>query len=250
MRLHDKVAIVTGAARGIGKAIAHQFLREGAHLVVTDVRREHLDATAQELGELGAILPVTADVTVPKDAERVVRETVNRYGRVDVLVNNAGVAAFEPFLEHTEASWDRTLSVDLKGVFLMGQAVARQMVEQGTPGSIVNMASTNGILGERLLAAYNSAKAGVILLTKTMAIELGEHNIRANAVCPGFILTDLAAESGADESFIREYIKKIPLGRYGRPEDVAQLCAFLASDESSFITGTPIIIDGGQLAEE
>ncbi len=250
MRLRDKVAIVTGAARGIGKAIAEQFLREGARLVVTDVRGEDLDATAQELAHLGESLAIAADVTVSKDVERVVQESVARYGRIDILVNNAGVASFEPFLEHTESAWDRTLSVDLKGVFLMGQAVARQMVAQGGPGSIVNMASTNGILGERLLAAYNAAKAGVILLTKTMAIELGQHNIRANAVCPGFILTELAADSGADQSFITEYIKKIPLGRYGRPEDVAQLCAFLASDESSFITGAPIIIDGGQLAEE
>lgn len=250
MRLKDKVAIVTGGARGIGKAVAHRFLSEGARIVITDVREEQLDATRKELSALGEVEGLCADVTARADVDRVVQETVTRFGRIDVLVNNAGIAAFEPFLEHSEESWDRTLSVDLKGVFLMGQAVARQMVTQGGGGSIVNMASTNGILGEKLLAAYNAAKAGVILLTKTMAIELGPHNIRANAVCPGFILTELAAESGADQSFIEEYISKIPLGRYGRPEDVAYLCAFLASDESSFITGAPIIIDGGQLAEE
>lgn len=250
MRLNDKVAIVTGAARGIGKAIADKFVREGARVMITDVRKEQLDATASELRASGTVEALVADVTVADDARRIVDETVQRFGRIDVLVNNAGIASFEPFLEHTEQSWDQTMSVDLKGVFLVGQAVARQMVNQGDGGSIINMASTNGILGESLLAAYNAAKAGVILLTKTMAIELGPHNIRTNAVCPGFILTELAAESGADESFITEYIKKIPLGRYGKPEDVANLCAFLASDESSFINGAPIIIDGGQLAEE
>lgn len=250
MRLNDKVAIVTGAARGIGKAIADKFVREGARVMITDVRKEQLDATASELRVSGTVEALVADVTVADDARRIVDETVQRFGRIDVLVNNAGIASFEPFLEHTEQSWDQTMSVDLKGVFLVGQAVARQMVNQGDGGSIINMASTNGILGESLLAAYNAAKAGVILLTKTMAIELGPHNIRTNAVCPGFILTELAAESGADESFITEYIKKIPLGRYGKPEDVANLCAFLASDESSFINGAPIIIDGGQLAEE
>ena len=218
--------------------------------MITDVRKEQLDATASELRASGTVEALVADVTVADDARRIVDETVQRFGRIDVLVNNAGIASFEPFLEHTEQSWDQTMSVDLKGVFLVGQAVARQMVNQGDGGSIINMASTNGILGESLLAAYNAAKAGVILLTKTMAIELGPHNIRTNAVCPGFILTELAAESGADESFITEYIKKIPLGRYGKPEDVANLCAFLASDESSFINGAPIIIDGGQLAEE
>src|SRR5690606_33835414 len=142
------------------------------------------------------------DVTKKSDCEAAVEACVDRFGGVDVLINNAGVAHFQPFLETTEEAWDHTMDVDLKGVFLMGQAAARRMVQQGTGGAIVNMASTNGLAGERELSAYNAAKAGVLLLTKTMAIELAEHNIRVNAVCPGFILTDLAVESGATREFV------------------------------------------------
>lgn len=250
MLLAGKVAIVTGAARGIGKAIARKFLLEGAKVLAFDVAADRLQNTVAELSQHGDIEAFVGDVSRKADCEAAVAACVRRFGRVDILANNAGVASFQPFLEIDEESWDRTINVDLKGVFLMGQAVARQMVAQGTGGAIVNMASTNGLAGERLLAAYNAAKAGVLLLTKTMAIELAEHNIRVNAACPGFILTELAAESGASAEFIESYTQKIPMRRYGKPEEVANLFAFLASDEASFITGEGVVIDGGQLAEE
>lgn len=250
MRLQGKAAIVTGAGRGIGKAIAEKYLKEGARVLAVDYNEGLLSSAMDELQQLGDVRMSVGDVRIAADCAKFVEACVDYFGQVDILANNAGIAHFAPFLEVTEEDWDRVMDVDLKGAFLMGQAAARQMVKAGRGGAIVNMASTNGLVGERDLAAYNSAKAGVILLTKTMAIELAQHNIRVNAVCPGFILTELAAESGADEAFIEEYTKKIPLGRYGKPHEVADLFAYLASDESSFITGTSVVIDGGQLAEE
>lgn len=249
-RLPGKRAVVTGAGRGIGKAIARKFLEEGARVLICDIVPERVTQAVSDLSPLGEIAGLAGDVTDLSFRQALIAQARERFGGLDVLVNNAGVGSFEPFLEHSIATWDRTLQVNLTAVFTLSQLAARLMVEQGTGGAIVNIASTNGHVGERGLAAYNASKAGVVLLTKTMAIELAPYNIRANCVSPGFILTELAREAGADEAFIREYIKKIPLGRYGRPEEVANVVAFLASDEASFITGESVIIDGGQLAEE
>lgn len=249
-RLPGKRAIVTGAGRGIGKAIARKFLEEGARVLICDIVPERVTQAVSDLSSLGQIEGLAGDVTDPAFCQALIAQARERFGGLDVLVNNAGVAVFEPFLEHSIETWDRTLQVNLTAVFALSQLAARLMVEQGAGGAIVNIASTNGHVGERGLAAYNASKAGVVLLTKTIAIELAPYNIRANCVSPGFILTELAREAGADEDFIREYTKKIPLRRYGRPEEVANLVAFLASDESSFITGESVIIDGGQLAEE
>ena len=249
MRLEGKSAIVTGAGRGIGKAIAAKFLQEGAAVFVCDVDRDRLEDTQAELEAYGTVHGLAADVTVREEVEDLVRRTRGALGRIDVLANNAGIARFEPFLEITDRNWNDTLAVNLTGVLLCSQVVAREMVEQGS-GAIVNMASTNGILGEPLLAHYNASKAGVVLLSKTMAIELAPHNVRVNSVCPGFILTDLAREGGISEDEIREYTAKIPLGRYGRVEEVANAFAFLASDEASFITGAELVVDGGQICQE
>jgi 3-oxoacyl-[acyl-carrier protein] reductase len=171
------------------------------------------------------------------------------WSRIDVAVANAGIGIPDPFLDIELPDWHRVLDVNLTGVFLVCQAAARRMVRQGH-GTLVTMSSTNGLMGERDLAAYNASKAGVLLLTKTMAIELASHGIRANALCPGFIDTGLAERSGLDPGFIRDYVHKIPLGRLGRAEEVAQAALFLASDAASFITGIGLVIDGGQLAEE
>jgi 3-oxoacyl-[acyl-carrier protein] reductase len=249
-RLEGKRAIVTGAGRGIGKAIAQKFLAEGASLLVTDLVADRLASTAAELAAAGEVHSLPGDVADAAFCERLVADALHRLGGLDILVNNAGIAVVQPFLDHDPAVWARTLAVNLTAPFRLGQVAARAMIAQGTGGAIVNMASTNGHVAERGLTAYNASKAGVVLLTKTMALELAAHTIRVNCVAPGWIATDLAAEGGHDPAFIAAYLEKIPLRRYGRPQEVANLFAFLASDEASFITGESVVIDGGQLAEE
>lgn len=250
-RLEGKAAIVTGAARGIGKAIATRFHQDGARLVLWDLRADELSATCAELSGAGAeVRGEVVDVTDRSAVEAAVASARARLGRVDVLANNAGIAGFTPFLNMSDQEWRRMLDVDLTGVFICSQVVARHMREQASGGAIVNMASTNGLLGEALQAHYNAAKGGVVLLTKTMAIELAPYGIRVNSVCPGFIATDLARSSGLSQAEIDAYAQKIPMGRTGRPEEVAAAFSFLASDDASFITGTEVVVDGGQICHE
>jgi NAD(P)-dependent dehydrogenase (short-subunit alcohol dehydrogenase family) len=176
-----------------------------------------------------------------------IAKTVETFGRVDILCAIAGIAGGAPFLDLTDTQWDRMLAVDLRGVFVCGQLAARQMIAQGTGGQIVNMSSTNGLVGEADFAHYNAAKFGVVGLTMTMAIELAPHKIRVNAVCPGLIDTRLSADLVSNPAFAAEYRKKIPMGRFAQPEEVAGAFLFLASDDASFITGTTLVVDGGQL---
>lgn len=249
MRLEGKSAIVTGAGRGIGKAIAGKFLEEGARVLICDLEPDRLEAAREELATRGTVHSEVVNVTSREEVERLVGRAREEFGRIDVLANNAGISRFEPFLEITDENWNDTLEINLTGVFMCSQIAAREMKDQGS-GAIVNMGSTNGLLGEEGLAHYNASKAGVILLTKTMAIELASYNVRVNSVCPGFILTELQLESGMSEEAISDYTSLIPLGRYGRVEEVANAFAFLASDEASFITGTELVVDGGQTCRE
>lgn len=250
-RLETKKSIITGSARGIGKAIARKFLQEGAHVFLVDNQEERLMQTKEELASLGGeVYAYVADVSQKAQVQSLMEAIMKTWGEIDVLVNNAGIAIVENFLNLTEENWDRTLAVNLKSMFLVSQLVAKEMIQKGRGGAIVNMASTNGLVGEAGLAHYNASKAGVVLLTKTLAIELAPHNIRVNCVCPGFIKTELAGEAGFDEAFIAEYVKKIPLNRHGKPEEVANVFAFLASDEASFMTGASVVIDGGQIIRE
>lgn len=250
-RFAERCVLVTGGASGIGEATASRFLREGANVVVVDQSAENLVAAESRLKLVaaecgGALVLEQADVVRPADVDTVVQRAVERFGGIDVLISNAGIAYQEPFLEIPLEHWDRTLQVNLTGMFVVTQRVAREMVGAGT-GAIVLTSSTNGLVGEDKYAHYNASKGGVTLLAKSLALELGPHAIRVNAVCPGYIVTRLA-ESLDDPAFMEEYRQSLPLRKLGRPEDVAAAFAFLASDEAAFITGESLVIDGGQLA--
>jgi len=253
MLLADKRVLVTGAGRGIGLAIARSLRAEGAHVALCDVVPERVErAVAEVAAEAGpgGCVGVVGDVSDPASAAAIVADAVTSLGGLDVLVNNAGIAIAEPFLDASVEAWDRTMAVNARGAFLVAQAAARVMIGSGRGGAVVNMSSTNGLLGEAELVHYNASKAALLLLTKTMAIELAPHGIRVNSVCPGFILTELAYEAGESPESIAGYSSKIPLGRVGRPDEVADAVVFLASDRASFITGTELVVDGGQICQE
>lgn len=248
MQLQDKVAIITGGANGMGRATGVRFARDGALVAVADVEIENAEKVAEEIrGAGGRAFAVAVDVRSRDSVDALVARTVAEFGRVDILCSIAGIVLNDPFLDLSEDHWDRVLAVNLKGVYLCGQAAARQMVKQGSGGKIVNMASTNGLVGEADLAHYNASKFGVVGLTMTMAIELAPHKINVNAVCPGMITTRMTAPYMSIPGFYEDYMRKIPLKRYGQPEEVAGAFVFLASDDANFITGTTLVVDGGQL---
>jgi 3-oxoacyl-[acyl-carrier protein] reductase len=248
MRLKEKVALVTGAGRGIGLGIACAFAREGARVVVCDIRTSLLADARARVEDLGAdVLAFPLDVTCREQIHRVVDETVHRWGTLDILVNNAGIYEVLPFEQISEAKWDRMLAVNLKGAFLCCQAAAPVMKSQGA-GRIVNVASSAGKAGGTLAGAhYSVSKAGLICLAKQLARELGPHGITVNAVAPGRIDTPMiqAVSAGENEAFVR----RTPLGRLGTPDDVAGAVLFLASPEASFITGEIVDVNGGLLID-
>jgi NAD(P)-dependent dehydrogenase (short-subunit alcohol dehydrogenase family) len=249
--LRDKRVLISGGSSGIGKATARRFLEEGARVFLCGLDADEVDAAVAGLREFGTVSGIPADVSREDNVTRLVGSACEALGGIDVLINNAGVAWREPFLRITPSHWDRMITVNLRGMFLVAQAVARVLVDQDGGGVIVNMSSTNGLGGEADYAHYNASKGGVLLLTRTMAVELGRYGIRVNALCPGYIETPLNAAISADlgEEFAGAYAGgNIPLGRPGRSSEVAAAYAFLASDDASFITGAEIVIDGGQLA--
>lgn len=242
--LTNKRILITGGARGIGKATAERFLQEGAQVIVLDRDATACQNLQQDLPELAGLL--TADVADPEDVNRAFQELDTRFGALDVLINNAGISLRHPFIELSSEEWRRVLNINLNGVFYVAQQAAKRMLEQETGGVILNMGSTNGLTGYHYYADYNASKAGVIELSRSMALELGP-KVRVNAVCPGFILTPMQ-EAEYTPEMQRAFADKLPLKRLGRPEDVAALFAFLASDDARFITGQYFVIDGGEIA--
>ncbi len=250
MRLQGKVALVTGGAQGIGLACAEALAREGAKVLITDVNEGAAEgALARLLGQGAQAAFVKCDVSRKKEVDAAIDAAVAKFGRLDVLVANAGVVHAAEFLDLEEADFDRVLAVNLKGIFLAGQAAARQMVKQGHGGSIINMSSVNAVLAIPNQVPYVVSKGGVNQLTKVMAVSLAPYGIRVNGIGPGTILTELAKKAVlGNREAERKILSRTPMGRMGQPEEIARVAAFLASDDASYLTGQTIYPDGGRLA--
>ena len=248
MRLAGRVAIVTGGAQGLGRACVERFLADGAKVVIGDVNGAELSATAEALDRDDALLAVPADVTRRADVEALVAAAVKRFGRIDVMLNNAGIARNQPFLDITDQDFDQVLGVNLRGAFFGVQTAARQMVAQGGGGVILNMSSINALLANPNIATYAISKGGMNQLTTTAAVALAPHGIRVNGIGPGTIMTEMVTKSIiSSEDARRTVLSRTPIGRCGEPGEVASVAAFLASDDASYITGQTIYPDGGRL---
>ena len=245
MFLEDKVAIITGAGRGIGREIALTFAREGARVAVVDIREETASETAGEAAAAGAdSIALGADVSDAKSAQEAVDNVIDKFGRVDILVNNAGVTADGLIMKMSDDSWNRVLDINLKGAFNFIKAVVRNMMKQRS-GRIINISSVVGLMGNAGQANYAASKAGLIGLTKSVAKELASRGVTVNAIAPGFIATQMT-ESLPDE-VKNKMLGFIPVGSFGAPSDVAKAALFLASDLSDYITGQVIVVDGGMV---
>ena len=249
--LKGKVAIITGARRGMGRSHAITLAKAEAKVVVADISLEDCEIVVDEIKKMkGEAMAVKCDVTKKEEVDNMVKAAVKKWGKVDILVNNAGICQFKPFLELTEEEWDRTIDINLKGYFLCAQAAAKEMVKQKS-GIIVNIASiAMGQVGVGFptLVHYSASKGGIVAMTETLALELAPYNIRVNAISPGAIETPMIDPLKADPKTMEGTLARIPLHRVGKPEEVSNLVLFLASGTSSYMTGSTVVIDGGWLA--
>jgi len=247
--LGEKVCLITGGAQGIGEACARLFLEQGAKVVIVDIQSERGQSLASQLQQLGhEILFIASDIGNKIEVDAVIKKVIAQHGRLDVLVSNAGIFKAAPFLEVSESDFDEVLRVNLKGAFLMGQAAARVMKDQGG-GAIVHMSSVNGVLAIPEIASYNVSKGGLNQLTRAMALALADDGIRVNAVAPGTIATELASKAVlTSEEARNKILGRTPMKRLGDPSEVAHVVAFLASDAASYMTGEVITVDGGRMA--
>jgi NAD(P)-dependent dehydrogenase (short-subunit alcohol dehydrogenase family) len=251
-RLAGKAGFITGGGTGIGRACALLFAREGAKVALAGRRREHPEAVAKEItGAGGEALAVPCDVTLRASAEKALRTAVERFGRLDLVVNNAGVLKVGSAEETSDEEWNQILAVNLTGTFLVSRAALPELRKSGG-GSIINIGSVLGLVGMKQRAAYSAAKGGVTMLTKAMALDHAPEAIRVNCICPGVTETELIRQMLAKlpdpDAARKARVELIPLGRFGQPEDIAHLALFLASDESSWLTGAALPLDGGMTA--
>lgn len=250
--LKAKVAIITGARRGMGKSHALTLAKAGAKVVVSDISQEDCQKIVKEIEKnKGEALAVKCDVSKKEEVDNLVKKTIARFGKVDVLINNAGICQFKPFLELSEEEWSRTIDINLKGYFLCAQAAAKEMVKKKSGGVIINIASVamgqQGI-GLPNIAHYCASKGGIVGMTEALAVELAPYNIRVNAVSPGMIETPMIDSVKQDPKTMEAMLTRVPMHRVGKPEEVSNLVLFLASDASSYMTGSTVVIDGGWLA--
>lgn len=249
MKLKDKVSLVTGGGKGIGGGICLSLAREGADIVVnfnqSQKQAEDVVARVKKVGRQA--VAIRADVSKKEEVDQMIDEALSRFGRIDVLVNNAAITPpSHSFLELKEEIWDRTIDINLKGVFLCSQRVAREMIKQNIKGKIINISSVCGFLVQRGLVHYNASKSGLNSMTKTMCLELSPYGITVNCIAPGAVEVDRTRDGLRDPSCSEKWQNIIPVGRWGQPEDIGRVVVFLASDDASFISGETIYVDGGQ----
>lgn len=247
--LKDKTAIITGGSRGLGKAMALALAGAGANTVLISRNREDVEQAAAEVASSSGrkSLGIAADVCKGEDVEKAVEQTLKEWGQIDILVNNAGVGGRKSLLDLSEEEWDRIIDINLKGTFLCAKAVGKEMVKQ-RKGKVINVSSTLGSVALAGRSAYASSKGGVIQFTKALAVEWAPYNIHVNAICPGPFETEMNKASRDDPEIYKFFAGKVPLGRWGKPEEIAGTVIYLASEASSFVTGATIYIDGGWTA--
>ena len=247
MKLKNKIAIVTGSGRGIGKSTALELAKEGAKVVVSDIDIKECQNVCDEIKKIGSdAIAVKCDISKKSDVDAMIKKTMQKFQKIDILINNAGVVLTKPFVEMTEKDWDFVLDINLKGVFLCTNAVVKQMIKQKS-GKIISVASIAGEVGFMNTSAYCASKAGIINLTRGLALELSPHNINVNAIAPGVIATKMTEDMLKDKKTKEVLLASTPLGRVGQPEEIGKAAVFLASDDSNFITGHTLVVDGGWL---